>query len=152
MRDARRATPALDRVARDVGPFARAAEPVTARLASSLRRATPVLRGAAPQLALLQRGIEAIAPVMEPTARVARSLEDNGVPQRLLVFVHQVALATARFDRTSHILPARLNLNQCIIVATVAQPECSSRFGDAGTIRTSRPRAALRRLTEQAPR
>ncbi|EHN11063.1 virulence factor Mce family protein [Patulibacter medicamentivorans] len=140
------AAPQLETVARDLGPFSRAARPALRRLAPTLRRARPVLIATAPRATALASGLERLAPAIGETATLTASLEANGVLQRALVFAYQVALATARYDDVSHILPARLNVNPCIIQTSVAQPECSSRFTDPGTVGGDGGRALARRL------
>jgi hypothetical protein len=60
------------------------------------------------------------------------SLRERGVVEGLQSFVYFAALATSRFDRYSHILPAHLIGTTCSQYATATVPGCSANFAGGG--------------------
>ncbi|MDO9355015.1 MAG: hypothetical protein Q7T55_15055, partial [Solirubrobacteraceae bacterium] len=62
------------------------------------------------------------------TGGTQRYLVDNGVPENLAQFIFNVSLATARKDAISHIVPANVLVNNCVMVATTPQPGCVAKF------------------------
>jgi len=126
------AAPPLRTLARQLGPLADDARPALSDLARTAQRGSTVLRGTRRQLGRLRVSSTALAPVVGQAADLSRSLADNGAPSLLSQFVFSTAMATARFDGVSHILPAHVVLNHCIAAAKTPAPGCSARFADDG--------------------
>jgi hypothetical protein len=72
-----------------------------------------------------------------------KSLRRRGVVEGLQSFTYFAALATSRFDRYSHTLPAHLIGSQCSVYATTTVPGCSANFAGGGA--TAAPRHARTR-------
>ncbi|WP_320669180.1 MlaD family protein [Patulibacter defluvii] len=129
----RRASPSLRQLAGDLKPLSDAARPALRSLARAARVGVPVLRRATPQLERLRAAVASLAPITPLAADLNRSLSDNGVPELLVQFVFNTAMATARFDNVSHILPAHVNLGgTCLTISSTPAADCSAKFSDEG--------------------
>lgn len=130
-----RAAPTILRLTQDGPALAAAARPTLARLGPVLDRGTKVVASALP----ISRALRVYARQSLPSARIAGrllpNLDENGFPDNLVRFFHYAALATARFDATSHILPAHLDLTQCANYATTPVEGCSANYSAATTAR-----------------
>jgi phospholipid/cholesterol/gamma-HCH transport system substrate-binding protein len=134
VRSLERSAPSLRRLIGDLEPFSSAALPAVRSLAAVAPVARNALHTAAP-------AIEELVPVAARLRRVAplldtltRSLESSGVPRGLLHFIFYAVRASARFDSTSHILPARGALSPCSPYNTGPPVEsCAALFGDFAT-------------------
>jgi phospholipid/cholesterol/gamma-HCH transport system substrate-binding protein len=126
-----RSVPAIDAVARETPALARAARPTIRRLAPVLDRGTGTVRAAAP----LARALRVYARQSLPSARIAGELlphlDERGFTDNLMRFFYYATLATARFDDTSHILPAHIGTTSCSPYAETPQPGCSANFTES---------------------
>ncbi|MEO6497270.1 MAG: MlaD family protein [Solirubrobacteraceae bacterium] len=128
----------LDDLIGEVGPFSRAARPALRRLARMARPGRVTLREGAPIVRDLRRFARLSVPTGDLLARLNESLRDNGVPEGLQTFVANTALALARFDRFSHILPAyAVAAGECQNYAQTTTPACDGHLvkGPATTTR-----------------
>lgn len=127
-----------------VGPFSRAARPALRDLARMARPGRATLREGAPVVAALRRFARPVVPAAGLLARLSESLRDNGVPEGLQTFLANTALALARFDGFSHILPAyTVAPPECVEYAERTTPSCDGRLarGGAGRARGAGSRA-----------
>lgn len=117
----------LARLTGDVAPLARAARPALRRLAAMSATGTATLRDGR----AVVRGLRGFARLALPAGRLLatlnESLRDSGVPEGLQTFVANIALSLARFDRSSHILPAYLVAPpECMRYAATTAPACDA--------------------------
>lgn len=121
-----RSAPTVLSLTREGPRLARAARPTLRRLAPVLDRGTRVVVQARP----IARALRVYARQSLPSARIAGrllpQLDERGFPDNFMRFVFYAALATARFDGTSHILPAHIGFTQC---SAPAQPQPGCRAG-----------------------
>jgi phospholipid/cholesterol/gamma-HCH transport system substrate-binding protein len=132
LQDLRASAPQLRRLAHDAGPLADAARPALTRIGSAARTGAPALAAAAPVVKQLRAFARAALPTGVRVDQLFGSLRERGVVEGLQSFVYFAALATSRFDRYSHILPAHLIGTTCSQYATVTVPECSANFAGGG--------------------
>jgi virulence factor Mce-like protein len=135
LRELRAAAPGLDRLTADVRPFVRLARPALRRLDRTIVHGTGTARRARPLLAEVRRytlGSEANARLM---SRLLLNLRDRGFIEHLMGVLHHAATAMARFDKTSHLLPARIGFSGCGTLATRPNAACSA----ANRRRAARP-------------
>jgi phospholipid/cholesterol/gamma-HCH transport system substrate-binding protein len=130
--DLRASAPQLRRLAHDAGPLADAARPALTRIGSAARTGAPALAAAAPAVRQLRAFARAALPTGARVDQLFASLRERGVVEGLQSFVYFAALATSRFDRYSHILPAHLIGTPCSQYATVTDPACSANFAGGG--------------------
>lgn len=115
----------LDRLTAEAGPFARAARPALRRLALMARPGRATLREGRDEVAGLRRFARLTVPAGAMLARLAENLRETGTVEGLLTFQANTALALARFDRFSHILPAyTVGPPECVEYAEVTTPSC----------------------------
>lgn len=119
-----RSAPTVLALTEDAPALARAARPTLARLRPVLAEGTGVVDRAVP----LSRALRVYARQSLPSARIAGrllpNLDERGFPDNLARFFFYATLATARFDATSHILPAHVDFLPCSTYATTPQPGC----------------------------
>lgn len=122
------AAPGLNRLSADVPRLARAARPTLEALAPVLAEGARTARDAEPLASAVAGYAQASLPVTATAAEMFPTLEDRGFFGTLLRFFHNGALATARYDETSHIIPAHVTFSACGNYATEPDPDCG---GDA---------------------
>jgi virulence factor Mce-like protein len=141
LRSLRRASPSVSSLSRQLGPLARGARPTLARLGDAADKGRTALDDSLPFLDSLKRTLVGLQPIT-PTARdLVTSLVERGGTEGFLRFFYNSALATSRFDQTSHLFPAHLVLGQCGLYNTGEPVEgCHARFtgGSAAPTTTSR--------------
>lgn len=136
----------LARLVGDVAPLSRAARPTLRRLAAMARTGTTTLRAGAPTVARLRRFAALAVPAGSLLATLNESLRDNGVPEGLQTFVANIALALARFDRSSHILPAYVVAPpECLRYAASTTASCDGRLNPRALDSTTRAGGRLLR-------
>ncbi len=142
----RAAAPGLNRAVRDIGPFARAAEPSLVRLGGTAKIGRRTLKSAAPVVRLLRTFTVQAGPVGKSLADLLVNLRDRGGVEYLERFLYFSAAATSRFDSISHILPAHaVNDGNCSPLATAPVAGCNAFFRDSTATRSAGKRAAARR-------
>lgn len=123
-----RSAPTILALTESVPALAGAARPTIARLGPVLDRGTAIVGRALP----LSRALRVYSRQSLPSARIAGrllpNLDERGFPDNIARFFFYAALATSRFDGTSHILPAHLDLTDCANYATEPQPGCRAGY------------------------
>ena len=132
LRDAWAAAPQLRRLAHSAGPLADAARPALTRLGRAAKAAEPALAAAAPVVSELRAFARAALPAGVSVNELVQSLRERGVVEGLQTFTYFAALATSRFDKYSHTLPAHLIGSTCSQYATTTVPGCSANFAGGG--------------------
>jgi hypothetical protein len=132
LRDAGAAAPQLRRLAQGAGPLADAARPALTRLGKAAKAGEPALAAAAPVVAQLRAFARAALPTGIRVDDLFQSLRQRGVVEGLQTFTYFAALATSRFDRYSHTLPAHLLGSPCSQYATATVAGCSANFAGGG--------------------
>ena len=150
----RRASPSVRSLARQLGPFSREARPTLARLGDAAVKGKAALDDSMPFLGSLRRTLTELRPLTPTTRELISSLVERGGTEGLLRFFYNAALATSRFDQTSHIFPAHLVDGACGLYRTEEPPlpGCNGRFSDAGATpeALSKPKASGIRATGPA--
>jgi virulence factor Mce-like protein len=133
LRNLRRSAPAATTLGKQLQPLARSARPTLARLGQTAVQGRTALDASEPFLDSLRRTLQGLDPI-GPTAKdLVTSLVDHGGTEGLLRFFYNAALATSRFDGTSHIFPAHLVLGNCGLYRANEPPVegCHGRFTHA---------------------
>jgi phospholipid/cholesterol/gamma-HCH transport system substrate-binding protein len=143
LRDAGAAAPQLRRLADQAGPLADAARPALTRLGRAAKAGAPALAAAAPVVTQLRAFARAALPAGIRVEDLVASLRQRGVVEGLQSFTYFAALATSRFDKYSHMLPAHLIASQCSQYATTTVAGCSANFAGGGA--TAKAKAGTRR-------
>ncbi|WP_349239894.1 MlaD family protein [Patulibacter sp. SYSU D01012] len=133
LRSLRAAAPSLRELSGDLGPLTDAARPALKSLADAATEAVPILQRSVPELQRIQTATRALAPSTPLLADLLRSLSDNGFPENFSTFVFNTVMATARKDDISHIVPANLILNPCILSGDTPTKGCNARFSAEAT-------------------
>lgn len=144
LRELQAATPALNRVSADLGPFVRAAKPGLARLSTALQKAIPAIRISAPLIGAIARYTRLSEPSTILAAQLYRNLQRHGFTEYFLSVFYYVAASLARFDSTSHILPLLVvapNNGACGQFATSPVAGCSAHYGAAPAYQPERPKS-----------
>jgi ABC-type transporter Mla subunit MlaD len=127
--DLRTAAPGIRALAADLGPLNDAARPALVRLADMSRTGRRAVRSATPVAELLSPVTRTLEPVVAQTRALLESMRDQRAVEGLLAFAYYGSLATARFDRASHILPSYQLGVSCNVPAAEEQADCSAHFG-----------------------
>jgi virulence factor Mce-like protein len=130
----RLSAPGARELAGQLGPLAHSARPTLARLGESAVKGRTALDRSLPFLDSLRRTLVDLRPI-SPTARaLVESLVERGGTEGLLRFFYNAALATSRFDGTSHIFPAHLVAGACGLYRANEPPVegCHGRFTTTG--------------------
>jgi virulence factor Mce-like protein len=140
LRDAWAAAPQLRRLAHGAGPLADAARPALTRLGNAAKAGEPALAAAAPVVTQLRAFAHAALPTGVSVNDLFQSLRQRGVVEGLQTFTYFAALATSRFDKYSHTLPAHVLGSTCSQYATATVPGCSANLAGGGATARAKPR------------
>jgi virulence factor Mce-like protein len=138
----RRAALPLQRALSDVPAFAQAATPTLRALGADAATGIQTARRATPLVALLRRFTTTADPVGRLTAQLLVNLRDRGLVEGLDGFVYYAGAAAARYDRTSHILPAHPIFTECGLYAQTPTAGCNAFYGQRSAAQRRRRRAA----------
>ena len=117
----------------EVPAFSAAARPALRHLAAAARTGTATLRDSGPVVKRLRRFARLAVPVGRLTAALNESLRATGTPEEIETFVYNAALALARFDQSSHILPSFVvGLGDCAAYASTTSPACDAHYAKGG--------------------
>jgi phospholipid/cholesterol/gamma-HCH transport system substrate-binding protein len=150
LRDVGTAAPQLQRLAHQAGPLADAARPALSRLGDAAKAGEPALAAAAPVVKQLRAFAQAALPTGIGVDDLFASLRQRGVVEGLQTFTYFAALATSRFDRYSHTLPAHLLGSSCSQYATTTVAGCSANFAGGGATAARRHARARRHHRSRA--
>jgi ABC-type transporter Mla subunit MlaD len=146
--DLREAAPGVRALAADLGPLNDAARPALVRLADMSGTGRRAVRAATPVAELLKPVTRGLRPVAVQARALLESMRERGVVEGLQGYAYFGALATARFDRYSHILPSYQIGLTCNLPAKEPAPGCDAHFaGRAGEAERKR----RRRLADRRP-
>jgi ABC-type transporter Mla subunit MlaD len=132
LRQLRAATPSLNQVESDLGPFVAAARPGLAKLGRAVSRTLPALRVSQPVVAALRSYADRSRAGTLLSARLFSNLQQHGFVENFLSIFYYVQASLARFDGTSHLLSIMLvspDNGQCGNYATKPVPACSAHYG-----------------------
>lgn len=157
------ATPYLNRVSNDLGPFVTAAKPGLAKLGTALRKAIPAIRHTTPLVRTLRAYADASRSNTLLFAKLSENLQRHGFIESFLSVAYYIAASLARYDSTSHLLGILLIGPQngaCGLYATAPVPGCSAHYGQepafspaasAGAVRHAPARGSGVNGTRDAP-
>jgi hypothetical protein len=154
LRNLRRSAPAARELGKQLDPLARSARPTLQRLGETAVQGRTALGDSMPFLDSLRRTLVDLEPISPTGKDLVTSLVDHGGTEGLLRFFYNAALATSRFDSTSHIFPAHLVLGACGLYRAEepAIEGCHGRFthsGDVPSVATKRAKGELRGAPSQ---
>jgi virulence factor Mce-like protein len=117
-------------LATQLGPLARSTAPTLRRLGQTATKGRASLDRSMPFLRSLRRTLTELQPISPTARRLVSSLVERGWTEGLLRFFYNSALATSRFDATSHIFPAHLIGGICGLYTSNEPPVegCHGRF------------------------
>lgn len=139
----RDAGPQTARLVRDLGPFAVVGRDALRDFGETADQGRTATRAAKPVVRLLKRFSAEAIPAGKAIDQLFGSLRQRGFVENLLGVVYGLGATTARYDRTAHLVPARLSFGACGVYANVTVPECSARF--SGPTGTGKSRSSRRR-------
>jgi phospholipid/cholesterol/gamma-HCH transport system substrate-binding protein len=120
------AAPAVNRVTGDIPRLAAVAGPALKRLGPVLREGATTATRSRPLLELVRQYAASSLPTAKTAGVMFRTLEERGFTESFLELAYNGALAGARYDETSHILPSHIMLSECGQYATTPTPGCGS--------------------------
>ena len=125
--------PDVNRLVRETGPFAAAADPALRRLGDATVVGRQALVKARPIVQDLGRFASAARPLSANLQSLTTSLRDTGGIERALDYIFFQVAAINGFDSVGHYLRAGLLVNACSVYAITSSPDCSANFQDQGT-------------------
>jgi len=125
--------PDVNRLVRETGPFAAAADPALQRLGDATVVGRQALVKARPIVQDLGRFASAARPLSANLQSLTTSLRDTGGIERALDYIFFQVAAINGFDSVGHYLRAGLLVNACSVYAITSSPDCSANFQDQGT-------------------
>jgi hypothetical protein len=146
LHDLRVAAPTVRTLLRDVEPLSKAGRPALTALVKTARVGRRAVRAARPQVRRLHAASRLLPRAVRVLDPLAASLRSSGALEALQSFIYYTALSTSRFDRISHIVPAYVIFNDCVVWARTPTPGCDAHFGGkavgAASARSKRPRVS----------
>jgi virulence factor Mce-like protein len=145
--------PSLDRVAKDLGPFAAVAKPALSKLSVALGKAIPAIHQSTPLLRAVSSYSTRSKANTALAANLFANLQRHGFSESFLSVVYFTATSLARFDGTSHILPLYVLAPQngaCGQYATKPVPGCSAHYGQQPGYQPAPAKRAHRRSASAA--
>jgi virulence factor Mce-like protein len=127
----RAATPSLNHVAIDLGPFVKAATPGLNKIGKAIKTAIPAVRAVTPLIKVLRTYLNASLPETQLFAKLAENLQQRGFLENFLSVAYYIAAATAREDNQSHLLSTLLigpGNGACATYASKPVAACSAHF------------------------
>jgi hypothetical protein len=150
--DLRRSAPGLQRLVAQLEPFSKAGVPALRDLGDATSFARSEVRRLRPVAHLLRVFGREGLPVGRLVAELFESLRDRGFVEGLNNFAYGVAVASARYDAISHVLPERALFNDCTTFASAPVAGCSANYGGlAATPSTRAHRVGGRAPIQRAP-
>ena len=143
--------PDVNRLVRETGPFAAAADPALQRLGDATVVGRQALVKARPIVQDLGRFASAARPLSANLQSLTTSLRDTGGIERALDYIFFQVAAINGFDSVGHYLRAGLLVNACSVYAITSSPDCSANFQDQGTDSGSASAASASASAAAAP-
>jgi virulence factor Mce-like protein len=141
----------LTRAVNGIAPFVDQVRPTLPALQKASSEGRRTARVAAPQVRRVARLARATQPIARDTAALLTSSEDEGAIDGVLHFVYYATAALARYDATTHILPAfPLVAGLCNLYATTTVSGCDAHFA-AGRVRATASRQRHRNPGTSTP-
>jgi phospholipid/cholesterol/gamma-HCH transport system substrate-binding protein len=153
LRNLRRTAPAATELAADVGPLAHSARPTLRRLGETAVTGRTALVRSLPFAESLKRTLVGLRPITPTLRKLLSSLVERGGTEGLVRFFYNSALATSRFDGTSHIFPAHLIGGICGLYRANEPPVegCHGRFTSAANFAAAKRGAKGTGIAGAAP-
>lgn len=124
----------------EIPAFSADARPALRALARAARRSVGDVRASRPLVGQLRTFAAEAQPAGVGIAELFTDMRERGVVEGLQTFVYYTAAALARFDGTSHILPAfLLPESQCVLYARQPVRGCSAHFASSATAQARTP-------------
>jgi hypothetical protein len=129
-----KATPYLNKVDSDIGPFARLAKPALAAFAGAVTAAIPAVRQTSPVVYAIRNYLQASKQSTQTFAKLSVNLIKHGFAENFFSVVYYVSTALSRYDSTAHMLASLAVLPDdggCALYATKesSDPDCTAHFG-----------------------
>jgi virulence factor Mce-like protein len=137
--------PALNQLTREMPRLAAAARPTLRALGPVLVRGADTSRRTLPLSRLMRTYTRESLPNARIAGEMLPTLEQRSMVKNLLEFLYNTALATARYDDLSHMLPAHVGVASCMRFASEPDPACGAPAGP------QRKRTHKRRRAPRAP-
>ncbi|MCW3065220.1 MAG: hypothetical protein JWN32_2392 [Solirubrobacterales bacterium] len=143
--DVKAAAPYIRQVLSTVPAFARAAVPAFRGLGVVAGQGIATARTDQPLIAQLRSFAHAALPRARQFDELVVNLRQRGVWESLLGVLYYGTAAAARYDATSHVLPANLLLTPCSFYATTPTAGCSANYGAASSTAAARTHGSRHR-------
>jgi ABC-type transporter Mla subunit MlaD len=143
------AAPSVRALLSDFEPLADATRPTLVKLDRLSRTGRRTIRAALPVARLLEPVAERLPPAVALAKALVDSLEDRHAIEQLGPYLFYSALAAARFDRVSHVLPSYQISGSCQQFATTPTEGCDAHFAAYGGGSKSARRRAKRARDER---
>lgn len=138
--------PAINRASLALPELEEAAAPTLRKLGPVLRAGAITARRTVPLARVMSEYAKNSLPTAKTAGQMFPTLEERGFDDNLLGFLYNATLATARYDDTSHVLPAHVSISTCSVYAMTPTPACGG--GAQSSSREDRdrgPRAGINR-------
>lgn len=127
-RDLEESAPDLDALLTQTGTFSQRLRPTLERLEPVVEATRDAVPDLAPQLRRLKRFATDADPAGKLVAELFGSLQERGAFDGLGAFFYYTTVATSRFDRFGHYLPAYIIGTTCALPSQTAVHGCSARY------------------------
>jgi ABC-type transporter Mla subunit MlaD len=134
------AVPSLNRLAGDLKPFVKAANPGLARLDTALGKAIPAIRDSTPLVRALRSYSDRSRSSTKLMRRLLENLQRHGFFENFVSIAYYIAASLSRFDASSHLLSLLLvgaQNGSCGNYATTPAPGCSAHYGSQPSYKPS---------------
>lgn len=130
-----RSAPQLIALTTDAPALAKVAGPTLAKVGPVLTAGVGIAKRAVPLSKALRVYARQSLPSARTVGKLMPDLDAQGFPDNLMRFLFYATLATSRFDSTSHILPAHIDLTQCAQYTETPVEGCSANHNQQSTTR-----------------
>jgi virulence factor Mce-like protein len=134
LKSIRTSLPDVNRLTKDLGPFAKSVTPALRKLAPVINRGTRTATDARPLLQVIAAYAHGSLANALTSGRLFASLQQRGFSEAFLSTVYYLAAVLSRFDGTSHLAAPALSVTQCSTYATKPVPGCGAHTGTAGNL------------------
>ena len=138
--DLRVSAPAITRVTKALGPFARAATPALTTLGSAAKRSQRPIVQSDPIIRKVRDLAKRTKPGAKSLARLLVSLKKTGGFEKLMSFLYNSVGSINGYDQYGHFLRAQLQITACTTLNAIPFISCAANFG-SGTAATAKANA-----------